>query len=264
MFPSLSALHIKSACRTSLLSDVFGTRVRLTLYLVLFVISEHLLGLVVQQMLWSFFKKENLSTPAVSQLLTITLKDESHIKHELEVLQKNKTKKLRMASTSKSCSILFSIQLQYGHFFFRFLGINYRIWSIWLGSGFKAGHFARESCQTCEKCSWRLTKNRWRDQGFLWLYPQHGAQKKGGGKETGMSSFIGRFSIIALLSSVSKIRIWPHGYHIQMLPKTGDINKTLWVGEKATWWRKKEMKTLHLGLNFSWRLPQAGFHFIHK
>ena len=38
-------------------------------------------------MLWSFFKKENLSMPAVSQLLTFTLKDESHIKHELEVLQ---------------------------------------------------------------------------------------------------------------------------------------------------------------------------------
>lgn len=113
---------------------------------------------------------------------------------------------MRMASTSKSCSILFSIQSQYGRFlfFFRFLGINYRIWSIWLRSGFKAGHFAlmaaRESCQTREKCSWRLTKNRWKDQGFLWLYPQHGARKKKkGGKETGMSSFTGRFSIIALL-----------------------------------------------------------------
>ena len=183
MFPSLSALHIKSACRTSLLSDVFGTRVRLTLYLVLFVISEHLLGLVVQQMLWSFFKKENLSTPAVSQLLTITLKDESHIKHELEVLQKNK-KKWEWQVPQRA--VLFCSPSSFNMvIFFRFLGINYRIWSIWLGSGFKAGHFAwmaaRESCQTCEKCSWRLTKNRWKDQGFLWLYPQHGAQKKKGG-----------------------------------------------------------------------------------
>lgn len=64
MYPSLphSTLHIKSACITSLLV-VFGTNVCFTLYLVLFanrqLINEHLLGLVVQQMLQSFFKKEN-------------------------------------------------------------------------------------------------------------------------------------------------------------------------------------------------------------
>lgn len=39
-------------------------------------------------MMKSFFKKEILSAPAVSQLLTFTFKDKSHvIEHELEVLQ---------------------------------------------------------------------------------------------------------------------------------------------------------------------------------
>lgn len=59
-----STLHIKSACITLLLV-VFGTRVCFTLYLVLFanrqLISEHLLGLVVQQTLQSLKKKEENS-----------------------------------------------------------------------------------------------------------------------------------------------------------------------------------------------------------
>lgn len=46
-----------------------------------------------------------------------------------------------MASTSKSCTTLLSkrsIQPQYGRFLFSFLGVNYRIWSTRLSSGFKA------------------------------------------------------------------------------------------------------------------------------
>lgn len=111
-----------------------------------------------------------------------------------------------MASTSKSCSILFSIQpQQYGRFllFFRFLGINYRIWSIWLRSGFKAGHFAlmaaRESCQDSWKVLLTSHQKLVKGPGLSVIVPTAWSSKKErGGKETGMSSFTGWFSIRAL------------------------------------------------------------------
>lgn len=82
--------------------------------------------------------------PAVSQLLTFTLKDESHInKHELEELQtvwrieiwssalKKKKKKLSNWKWWVPCTVLLSehtIQPQYGRLFFfflfRFLWVN--------------------------------------------------------------------------------------------------------------------------------------------